>query len=125
MIDVKELRIGNWVEVSNRKGKVYQYEIGSNDFAELENNSQDFSPIPLTPELLERVGFKIQPQRQSIYEQGRLRLWFASSRSVALSYLITEDDAKTSVYIPVGEIKSLHQLQNLFHSLTATELVVK
>ncbi len=77
-------------------------------------------PIPLTPEILEKAGFNLQPQRISIYINGRVKLWMGHNGCIA--YLMHQD---TNESYWIGECKSLHQLQNLYFALTGEELPIE
>lgn len=67
MIDVKELRIGNWVSGQNDpEMKVVEISEGSvqlrffgadEDYGDWSYDDEDLKPIPLTPDILEKCGF--------------------------------------------------------------------
>ncbi len=109
-----ELRIGNLVNVNSDMLSVTGADIAYFDF-----NGNDYSPIPLTPEILEKAGFYLQPQRISMWQRGRVKIWMGNN---ALAYLKHEDKDE-SYYI--GECKSLHKLQNLYFALTGEELPIE
>lgn len=78
----------------------------------------DFEPIPLTPEILEKCGFEKQDDGDGGYYRELL-----SENGI----LFVEGDKKgyTDVFIDCWEqirVRYLHQLQNLYYSLTGTEL---
>jgi hypothetical protein len=70
-----------------------------------------FSPIPLTPEILEKAGFKKQ-------SSGYRRL-----NNIILMY-DNDDNCWLLKGHPFFKFQSLHQLQNLYHSLTGKELEI-
>lgn len=123
MKQVNELRIGNWVEDRSDDIKGLQYSkvemIGHgllNDWPE-----EWFSPIPITPEILEWCGFTLSkwPNR---YEK----------HVPLMNYNLYIEDGKLfldcmdSYYNEELEhISNLHQLQNLYFSLTGEELQIK
>lgn len=120
----EELRIGNWVNVghfdANSKVKaVFEGKIICG-IVTWDTESELVNPIPLTPEILEKCGFNLEAQRQSIYIKKRLKLWMGHTGCIA--YLKHEDN-DTSFWI--GDCKYLHQLQNLFFCLVGEELKVK
>lgn len=120
MIAANELRLGNWVEHMTNGNK---WQITISDFVEEYEMGQamfHMKPIPLTPEILEKCGFQLAPQRISIYEKGLLRLWLGHTGCIA--YLINKD-TRESHYI--RDIQHLHQLQNLYFALTGEELEIK
>ncbi len=129
MIQANELRIGNFVDVPNKSQspfrvdyfddkKVYQ-ETGSYEtpgfgfvpFHPLTWDLSECSPIPLTPELLERCGFISNPY-QDRYELGDIHFEYCAIREMLWNEKFPH-------------IKYLHQLMNLIHSITGTELEVK
>jgi len=70
--------------------------------------------IPLTPEWLERAGFKIT----QVYEQ--VNEWFLKPLSIQTDYDIY---MVTRIGVDDLELKYVHQLQNLYFALTGQELV--
>lgn len=134
-MDVRELRIGNWVASCNENtrdnpetwvvGKVYS--IGSIEcqFEQIEVETEDefthffkdsYFGIPITEQVLLDCGFK----KKQDYITG-----------VGLCYFYTKESVKYRIdsffNIPVLSIKlkHLHQLQNLYFTLTGTELEYK
>lgn len=132
MIDVNELRLGNWVYDSDRtKFPMYVETIGT-DYVYLNFNGnegdiweatpEDLQGIPLTKELMERMGFK----------RNEVGLWEKEEkRRQILVHLERE-----FVFIEAFEkrlmdsrgwchgIKHLHQLQNLFRCISKENLEV-
>jgi hypothetical protein len=123
MIPVQELRIGNWVEYKS---------FGDFDYQTVESISKEginlswfpecivwiepdeLHPIPLTPEILEKCGFR---------EYGPFSPWltlgsFSWSDPAGISYEIDEESAM------LDHIKYLHQLQNLYYAVTGEELTI-
>lgn len=139
MVDIKELRIGNYLNLNSQlfkvkklslNGNFYSYEIDKNlvcgcycnplpCYREVECvSTKDLSPITLTSELLEKCGF--------VYENV-----FDSYWSPDLRYL---KETKEGFYLYDNEncccrisksIHFLHQLQNMYYCLTNQELNVK
>lgn len=80
-------------------------------------------PIPLSTELLEKIGFKKNGDRiwiteqtdfVSIHENGS---WSNSKPDGEIKYILYKN------YIgAIAEVKYLHELQNITHSLTKIEL---
>lgn len=136
-----ELRIGNYVDVINRSHKVHLpfntiKKVGSIDFFKVrlyqydkpfalqpenwEVDTSDLSPIPLTVHWLEKFGFKVQ-------QNG---LWYLlefsnekTKGSFGVSYINGTiqigDDVHTQA---MKSCKYVHQLQNLYFSLSGKEL---
>lgn len=99
-----ELRIGNWIEYMGQAIQVDAYEIG-----ETELNTSVSQPIPLTEEWLVKFGFeKID---EWAFGELELKQYKNHKHFTEALYLI--------------EVNYVHQLQNLYHSLTALELTIK
>lgn len=128
MVDVNELRIGNWF--IGYDNKPFQWEL--EHFKMLSTVDVDEiikSPIPLTEDILLKCGF----EKKSMYdvEKYRIEVWFLEDigyLSPNFEYCInasndhSEYDNITALSTPMN---SLHQLQNLYFSLTGKELEVK
>jgi len=113
MINANELRIGNWIldpayklpmclDVDNM-----EVLLGARHF-------NDLDPIPLTPEVLEKCGFK--------NEEGWQTSWYFNNAvpiNIHLGKIYYNDMSR------FFEITSLHQLQNLYFALTGNELDYK
>jgi len=121
MIDKTHLRLGNYV--MDEDSVVMITELTSKHA----NHSQafncpydDLEPIPLTPEILEKCGFEKN-------EDGDDGYYYDLS---ANGILFIEGDKKgyCEVFLDMIEevrVRYLHQLQNLYFSLTGQELNVK
>lgn len=116
MIDPRELRISNLVQVDGRPFEV----IGlARHYVYLQTQTpiEEVDPVPITQEWLERFGFQktenlhFDPVWQfKLYD---FEIWCDGSEFLH-DYCISG-----------SEIKSIHALQNLFYCLTGQELTVK
>jgi hypothetical protein len=109
MINANELRIGNWVKIGHHQTTVFHI-IGDEDF---------FEPIPLTPEILEKCGFKEMPSK-GFNKVVRVRLK-TIELSVFLNGNIYLERQGEDILLPL-KYTHLHQLQNLYFALTGEEL---
>ncbi len=78
-------------------------------------------PIPITPEWLERLGFEREEQKISncdVYKKGFYKIHVNPFGTIYFSHY-------TMGGFYLSELKSIHQLQNLYHALTGQELTVK
>lgn len=109
-MNASELRIGNWVY-----GALDQpYKVNVTILSALEANVYYVSPIPITPEILEAAGF--ETVRGELYKINGY--WYDLKDKTFGSFAIENGE-------PIAEnIKSLHQLQNLYFALTGEELTV-
>lgn len=124
MIKANELRIGNLVQFESETGFTEQVKvvcIRENDFDaegdEVFHNEKydgDYEPIPLTPEILEAAGFDKVSGLTYDHKDGNT---------------IRESSGQYWYYVKIhGNLRSiqyLHQLQNLYFSLTGKELEIK
>ena len=130
MIAPQELRIGNFINHAGPKlqGPFVVDEIrrGSVSVAQMSTNlpfgffKEDIAGIPLSPEILVKAGFEdlFTDYTGSFYKDRLLIEW--GIYDVIFARLQVDDE--NSNYI--GEIKYLHQLQNLYFALTQTELTI-
>src|SRR5574343_389431 len=112
MIHANELRIGNWVKI----GQFYT------TICFINGDEDYFEPIPLTPEIFEKAGFKYDEGMES-YDL------FTSSGliSIATDYSFFIGDNHLECGFAGGNkslVKYLHQLQNLYFALTGEELQI-
>jgi hypothetical protein len=127
-----ELRIGNWVQFRHTETPVL---ITLADFVReyKEEHLEDYEPIPLTEEWLERFGFEnganknyksIKLPKTSIKDAYLFVNYVTDSR---LPYarrgiaLVDDFEEETEISIDI-EIKHVHQLQNLYFAITGVEL---
>lgn len=110
MIQANELRVGNWI--SNGDPIRFEFFMAGGN---LDGDYIDYDPIPLTPEILEKCGF-------------RLNAWGYLMQDPAVEFGISIDSLQPINYygsrLAATEIKHLHQLQNLYFALTNKELEV-
>lgn len=119
MIAANELRIGNWVNLMGRPLFICWIDLQILDCCKPESpmTPEVYTPIPLTPEILEKAGFK-----EADDEKG----FFKHKKAV---FQIDLDDA--GVYIAVvsisgiGVLENVHQLQNLYYSIMKEELNIE
>jgi len=104
----KELRIGNWVMYNDKNTEPIPHpvKIDISDLLLLQNGVKEcvYNPIPLTPEILEKCDFYGTnfPAQLSVSNNGNY--YWGNGINI--------------------EVKSLHQLQNLYFALTAEELII-
>jgi hypothetical protein len=115
-----ELRMGNFVE--GEQGYVYPWELS--DFYDCYNdhNSHEYvnsvKPILLTEEWLLKFGFEKVNRDVPAYEKENLIVEWLFERWTGRLYM----DVYNSIQII--ELKSVHQLQNLYFVLTGEELTI-
>ena len=121
MINAKDLRVGNYVEylVSDYLEKTKLYwevvKIDADDIhwlSKVDDKDENFRPIPLTEEWLLKFGF-INDKILAFYKNN------SSESTIIIDYnficLLGYSHVK---------LKYVHQLQNLYFSLTGIELTV-
>jgi hypothetical protein len=128
MTKSNELRIGNWVL------NYGQYVcVEADDIVDCHHQPESYDPIPLTPEILEKAGFKKNYWNNSFYP-GRFSLslfemhnykgdaFFEYDSIDNILMLLSSDGGDTSTVIE--KIQFLHQLQNLYFAITGEELEI-
>lgn len=117
-MEASELRIGNWIgenalDLNTNEYFVMPIKVNGNIIKVIEfcNGKHVFSPIPLSPELLEKCGF--ENTIGNSYEIDKVRIWFDDSGV----YFFFDRSIRII-------ISSLHQLQNLYFALTNEELKI-
>jgi hypothetical protein len=130
-----ELRIGNWVNGEFANGELKPFQIfridGNDDCSGLE-------PIPLTPELLEKCGFKKWKGRV----MENTNIWMKKYEHEAGYFDVDNKPVINTSTIGIrqyyghslpdeffytdhhSKIEYLHQLQNLYYALTGEELEI-
>jgi len=104
-----ELRIGNWVKESDGRF------IHIHDGLGIDHHKQ-FSPIEITPEILEKAGFKVE---RHTYDEYWSCGWFNIRKmGNGFEFLGSEWTHGETFYF-------LHQLQNLYFALTGEELKIE
>lgn len=114
MIPQHELRIGNWVLEEN-SGALFQIQKG----IDIDSYSKKFLPIPITPVILKKYGFAFHDY---------FKLW---QKNKVLSSTGPDMELDRDFWVlnfshqRIGvELKSLHQLQNLYYFLKGKELAM-
>lgn len=114
-----ELRIGNYVKYSDlasaKKGEIVMVDMS--DLILLKNMTEGcfYEPIPLTPEILKKAGFKFGNTINGLC----YRL-----DSTPLRIHCSEDLKDWYLYLgQINTLKFLHELQNLHFALTGNEMV--
>lgn len=123
MINKKELRIGNYItDKSLGMLKIIELRrdycgVDAIDF-HYKCDYTDISPILLTSKILKKIGFK--------WLKNEYPGWYKKSRNKKFTIRIWGDDEHDFIW-SVNEyyainLSSIHQLQNLYYSLTGEEL---
>lgn len=138
MINAKELRVGNILmfdetdtvivtEIYKKKVKFSGVPMARYSKIEATCGLSDLEPVPITESILLNCGFK--KRNEGFYEVFHIETW-NNIRTVSTVFKITLDDldGPIGVFISgnhVVHLRSLHQLQNLYFSLTGQELEIK
>lgn len=146
MIKANEIRIGNFlfnddgiiskvtgfspfdysIRCDEEEGCMILFDSFPSDGSErkgYEMESSYFEPIPLSEEWLLKFGF----EKLTSKEEGfRSTSYTYKDKKNFISFIVHFDDGLLSVSFWQGnEKKYVHQLQNLFHSLTGKELEIQ
>jgi hypothetical protein len=127
-MDIKELRIGNYIRHTEDKtegviAKFYINDVYINDWSCGTTPLSECEPIPLTEEWLLKFGFeKNNFSKVFGISNGRYDLIFTQlTDNYSVLYLKFDDCQLTQM----KSIQYVHQLQNLYFALTQEELTVK
>ncbi len=142
MIRASELRLGNWYN-----NGVDNYTLGTSAFMDYLNEAQvnegiidNIYPIPISPDILEKCGFKERTWGKpdgwdkygKSYAIGRYDTNYVLHRSwenepdwrMGIECTDATDEINYMSESFCWQIKYLHQLQNLYYALTQTELKI-
>lgn len=127
MVDVKELRIGNWVYYLGCRAKINSISVSSScgyvsTFSSGIVTQNQIEPIPLTEDLILKCGFteSYSDSKGYIYSINGvkfLRCFF----DIPSFFIETEEDDD----LFNRPIDNLHQLQNIYYALIGQELEVE
>lgn len=131
----RELRLGNYVYYGESIRMItaivetaQQCKIGVDNIITM---IDVVKPIPLTPEILEKCGFENNEGQFSHPDNNDFDLFFFQSGNLWCAYNFGKEGESplpsnypnAPVYNPIcNPFKYLHQLQNLYYSLTGQEL---
>ena len=127
-MNARELRLGNKIyfimcdsEDQNMDEKK-EITIYDDDMTYMFNNESLFEPIPLTEEWLQKLGFSVINESSAGKRYGYVVDGVFSSDLTFTFWKTTKEVGK---FFRGGlELKSVHQLQNLYFALTGAELTV-
>ena len=122
-MQANELRIGNWVL---HRGKYVQ--VNANTILAIVNGSEHYTPIPLTPEILEQCEIGENNPKLNYKDSDTPFYTLYITNSVYLIFCVKK--LKLTLHatylgaVPVNldHITSLHQLQNFIYFTFNTEL---
>ena len=129
MINPKELRIGNYVHKKDARYDdnvaTFSYRLHIIDhhdiYSIVENGDPTNHPIPLTVEWMAKLGFDWRADDKRYYIQVGNTLYLEFDTDFDC-FIAPESWAGSC---PWNTAKHVHQLQNLFYSLTDDELTIK
>ena len=130
MNKLKDFRIGNYVQDFECEPYIFQIEeigkyVGNELWAKYRKGSiktKEPHPIEISSLWLEKLGFVKSPAGNSTYlsiPELKAEIHFEDFRGGIVCVMY----CSTGSFIP-NEIKFVHQLQNLYHSITGNELEV-
>lgn len=134
MIPITDLRCGNYVSMgSDRWWIVAQVNSG---FIKSENPNDEENCGNLRPEdyfgilirkelLLEKCGFALDADKSLCALQIHKNICIVYDGENSIFYLGIIDDEDNQTTIPYPHIQHIHQLQNLYYSLSGKEMPIK
>lgn len=143
MIKVNELRRGNYLFKNGEHVIVdgYERDTSNNDLITIDGsceayNIADFEPVPLTPDILEKCGFQVNDMEYNPYSrhmymnvvEGTYLHINSSNGSCSIGHYescVHVDNGTVTTTFYIQDVSYLHQLQNLYYSLTGHELTIQ
>lgn len=132
MIKPNELRIGNRLRprrvIDPENTPIIGYAICAAHIAYSEEYlNNDWEPIPLTPEILKKCGFVKHASHSLILKVNEQLFLYHDQfeKLIRISFYETSFTYPIHLKEPGYHFQHLHQLQNLFHSITGKELEIK
>lgn len=114
MIAPQELRLGNWVQQSDGLGYLTTMQVTS-----LDQDTVGFQPVPITPSVLKSFGFAFHDYFK-LWQRNKSTLGTGPEMELDTDFWLLDFS-----HHRIGvEVKSLHQLQNLYYLLKGKELSV-
>lgn len=120
-MNANELRIGNWVQNKSEYIRVVDFDsVGVNRRMGGYLDTLDrITPIPLTPEILEKAGFEYEYDQMGVtYRNGQLAMFY-DGEGFGRNFGMNAEEERMDV-----NVKYLHQLQNLYFCLCGEELKI-
>ncbi len=120
MINIRDLRIGNWIATDDN----LFMQVTLSTFSSLENSTGTYKPIPLTGDILSGCGFTYSGEDDKYsyarHFKSNLRIAYADGQYIfyyfdKLGGIILQDRLSSPILY-------LHQLQNIYYCLTGDEL---
>lgn len=123
----KDLRFGNFVYLHNKPHSIYYWDLDQID--DNDGMPDVYQSIPLTPEILEKSGFKYSEYYQEYCFPLSCDLYFELKfvRDYYYPTLHKEPEFSSEVEQVIGlnRIQYVHELQNLIFTLQGLELEIK
>ena len=113
-MQAQELRIGNWI----KDGHEFE-QIEIEHLVCLSSGRCEFDPIPLTKELLLKLGFE-----QMYFLTAKINYFIKGN----LIYSIIDRHVEYkngNINFIIRKCEHVHELQNLYHAITGEELTLK
>lgn len=113
-MDIKELRIGNWVETYGTNGnpeKWVKIKVNVTHIITCSTSPNLFRPIKINVSCLKKFGF--EKWTYGPFSKGNFHLEYYGNGNASVDF---------GFRTPFIELKYVHQLQNLYFALTGEEL---
>ncbi len=127
----QELRIGNYVleqngqeittiaSITQPENGIFEYEVNDVDGMFIQVPEDEIEPIPITEDWLMEFGF-LNGNKQSQCDMWGC--WYYDDFKIIVD---KDGNFEADVYVAELFLKYIHQLQNLYFSLTGDELTLK
>jgi len=132
MINARELRIGNLIYYDLENGCLVEYTVCAEDISAIETSDFGFMPIEIDENWLEKFGFHYAPDALIYGKSGWFKkieyqddpTYFFFNNHLQGSIFLSSEKSSVIHFID-SQMIYVHQLQNLYFSLTGQELTIK
>jgi hypothetical protein len=123
MIEARELRIGNFIHYVQANGNLVDWFVCASDISAIETDNEGYKPIEINHELFLKFGFVKEKNGWYALKRGSKKNGNLKIFRIALFY--SGYNTKGGCMGGYNGVKYVHQLQNLYFSLTGQELTIK
>ncbi len=121
-MNANELRIGNWVHSKPHKSNI-QFNFLVQYFDSDVFDANNYAPIPITEEWLDKFGFEKKSSHAYYYNEP-IRIDVFGCEFMVRFRAELDDYNLRLVELKNSKVKYVHQLQNLYFALTGEELSI-
>lgn len=130
-MNVNELRVWNYLRFGEHIVRIQDLQ-GRHNYIQtiqgLDGYANQYTGIELTPEILEKCGFEVDKDNiyyLEIWTKGHPSARFIIEWKEGVGFMFRSRYQEYNECLKFRILKYLHQLQNIYHSLTGEELEIR